>query len=125
MQVRRATRDDLNGIGRVADAVHWHGYRGLLAPATIRSLIRRDYGPPALKRRLLRGWLLVAEQAVCHPHGPVLVPAHQLLKAVQVPARGRAHQLFIASHPGLRPPGCSILDRHRNRCKRPHARASA
>jgi N-acetylglutamate synthase-like GNAT family acetyltransferase len=63
MQVRRATRDDLNGIGRIADAAHWHGYQGLLTPATISSLIRRDYGPSTLKRRLLRGWLLVAEHA--------------------------------------------------------------
>ena len=63
MQVRRATRDDLKGIGRVADAAHWHGYQGLLSPATISSLIRRDFGPSALKRRLLGGRLLVAEEA--------------------------------------------------------------
>ncbi len=61
MQVRRATRDDLLAIGRVADAAHWEAYDGLLPPETISGLLRRDFSPSSLKRRLLSGCVLVAE----------------------------------------------------------------
>jgi N-acetylglutamate synthase-like GNAT family acetyltransferase len=63
MLVRKATRDDLLAIGRVADVAHWQDYEGLLAPATISKLLRRDFSPSSLKRRLLTGSVLVVETA--------------------------------------------------------------
>ncbi|MFH1330351.1 MAG: GNAT family N-acetyltransferase [Actinomycetota bacterium] len=60
MEVRKAARDDLVGIGRVADAAHWDAYSGLLDPGTISSLLRRDFSPGAVRRRLLSGGVLVA-----------------------------------------------------------------
>lgn len=50
-------------IGRVADAAHWDAYSGLLDPATISALLRRDFSPGPLRRRLLAGRVLVAEEA--------------------------------------------------------------
>ena len=61
--MRRAQRADLIGIGRVADAAHWDAYSGLLGPAAIGALLRRDFAPSALRRRLLRGGVLVAVEA--------------------------------------------------------------
>ena len=58
--MRQAARDDLVGIGRVADAAHWEAYSGLLGPGTISALLRRDFSPGALRRRLLSGRVLVA-----------------------------------------------------------------
>jgi GNAT superfamily N-acetyltransferase len=60
VEVRKAARDDLVGIGRVADAAHWDAYSGLLDPGTIASLLRRDFSPGSVRRRLLRGGVLVA-----------------------------------------------------------------
>ncbi|MBN2114767.1 MAG: GNAT family N-acetyltransferase [Acidimicrobiia bacterium] len=60
MEVRAAGRDDLIGIGRVADAAHWEAYSALLGPRVISALLRRDYSPAAVRRRLLSGGLLVA-----------------------------------------------------------------
>lgn len=60
VEVRAAGRDDLVGIGRVADAAHWEAYSGLLAPRAISAMLRRDYSPGAVRRRLLSGELLVA-----------------------------------------------------------------
>ncbi len=60
MQVRRATREDLVEIARVADAAYWDTYAGLLKPDTIARLLGRDYSAAALGRRLLRGGVLVA-----------------------------------------------------------------
>jgi len=60
MQVRRATRDDLAEIARVADAAFWDTYAGLLKPDTIARLLGRDYSSAALRRRLLQGGVLVA-----------------------------------------------------------------
>lgn len=59
MIVRTAQREDLLGIGRVADAAHWASYDGLLRPDTIGQLITRDFGPSTLARRLLRGGMRV------------------------------------------------------------------
>lgn len=61
--MRAADRGDLIAIRQVADAAHWDTYEGLLKPDTIGRLLTRDYAPAALRRRLLRGSLLVAEAA--------------------------------------------------------------
>ena len=63
MEVRRAGRGDLVAIGRVADAAHWAVYPGLLEAKTISALLRQDFSPGPLRRRLLSGRLLVAEEA--------------------------------------------------------------
>lgn len=60
MIVRKGSRDDLLGIGRVAEAAHWASYEGLLRPDTIGQLILRDFSPSVLGRRLLRGGVVVA-----------------------------------------------------------------
>jgi len=60
VEVRKAARDDVVGIGRVADAAHWDAYSGLLDPGTISSLLRRDFSPGSVRRRLLSGEMLVA-----------------------------------------------------------------
>jgi GNAT superfamily N-acetyltransferase len=63
VEVRRAGKSDLLGIGRVADAAHWDAYSSLLDPATISALLRRDFAPGPLRRRLLSGGVLVAVEA--------------------------------------------------------------
>lgn len=63
MEVRRAVRGDLVAIGRLAETAHWEAYSGLLDPATVSGLLRRDFSPGALRRRLLAGDELVAEEA--------------------------------------------------------------
>ena len=63
MEIRRAGKDDLVGIGRVADAAHWDAYAGLLDPGTIAALLRRDFAPGPVRRRLLSGGVLVAIEA--------------------------------------------------------------
>ena len=63
VEVRRAGRGDLLAIGRVADAAHWDAYSGLLDSATIAALLRRDFSPGPLRRRLLSGRVQVAEEA--------------------------------------------------------------
>ena len=63
MIVRKAERQDLLGIGRIAEAAHWASYQGLLHPDTIGQLILRDFSPSALGRRLLRGGVFVATAA--------------------------------------------------------------
>lgn len=60
MEVRPARRGDLVGIGAIAQSSVWGAWGGLLRPDTLASVLARDYGPGALKRRLLRGDLLVA-----------------------------------------------------------------
>jgi len=60
VEVRAGGREDLIGIGRVADAAHWEAYSGLLAPRVVSEMLRRDYSPAAVRRRLLSGGLLVA-----------------------------------------------------------------
>lgn len=62
MEVRRAGRGDLAAIRRLAEQAHWEAYSGLLDPATVSGLLRRDFSPGALRRRLLAGELLVAEE---------------------------------------------------------------
>ena len=47
----------------MADAAHWDAYSGLLDSGVISSLLRRDYSPGALRRRLLSGGVLVAVEA--------------------------------------------------------------
>jgi GNAT superfamily N-acetyltransferase len=60
MIVRTATREDLLGIGRVAEAAHWTSFSDLLRPDTIGQIIARDFSPSVLARRLLRGGMHVA-----------------------------------------------------------------
>ncbi len=60
MEVRRAERGDLLGIGRVVNASCWETYAGLLKPSTINLVLETVYAPSLLKRRLLEGGLLVA-----------------------------------------------------------------
>jgi GNAT superfamily N-acetyltransferase len=61
MRVRRATREDLLGIARVAEAAQWATYGDLLSPVTIEAMLRRDFSPSTLRRRLLSGGMLLAE----------------------------------------------------------------
>jgi N-acetylglutamate synthase-like GNAT family acetyltransferase len=63
VEVRRAGRGDLTAVARVAEVTHWDAYAGLLDPATISGLLRRDFSPGALRRRLLSRQILVAEEA--------------------------------------------------------------
>ncbi len=60
MEVRKAAKGDVIGIGRVADVAHWDAYSGLLDPATISALLRRDFSPGSVRRRLLSGEVVVA-----------------------------------------------------------------
>ncbi len=86
MQVRKAIRDDLLAIGRVADLTHWQAYDGLLAPATISGLLRRDFSPSSLKRRLLSGCVLVAENegGVAGFADAEVADGHILLRSIAV-----------------------------------------
>lgn len=59
MIVRKGLREDLLGIGRVAEAAHWASYEGLLRPETIGRLVLREFSPSVLARRLLRGGVMV------------------------------------------------------------------
>jgi GNAT superfamily N-acetyltransferase len=61
MDVRPATRDDLLRIARVADTSIWESFSGLIGSAAIEVFLRRTYSPASLKRRLLSGRILVAE----------------------------------------------------------------
>jgi GNAT superfamily N-acetyltransferase len=72
MHIRRATKRDLADIGRVADAAHRETYDTLIGPAAISELVRREYSPASLKRRLLAGGVLVAEDG----GGEVIGVAH-------------------------------------------------
>jgi GNAT superfamily N-acetyltransferase len=63
MRIRKAARTDLAEIGRVADAAHREAYRSLIGPAAISEILSREYSPASLKRRLLSGGVLVAEDA--------------------------------------------------------------
>ncbi len=60
MEVRKALRSDLLGVGRVIHAAAWETYTGLLKPATISEILASLYSPSTLKRRLLEGGLAVA-----------------------------------------------------------------
>jgi GNAT superfamily N-acetyltransferase len=63
VEVRGAGRGDLVAIRELAEAAHWEAYTGLLDPATVSGLLRRDFSPGALRRRLLAGGVVVAEEA--------------------------------------------------------------
>jgi len=60
MIVRHASRDDLLGVGRVAEAAYWTSFSDLLRPDTVGQLVARDFSPSALGRMLLRGGMFVA-----------------------------------------------------------------
>lgn len=64
MELRRAIRDDLVSIARLADAAHWEIYAGLVKPDTIAQILHNEYSPSALKRRLLSGGVVVADSGV-------------------------------------------------------------
>lgn len=59
MEVRKAHRGDLLGVGRVVHAACWETYTGLLKPAVISEVLDTVYSPSNLKRRLLQGGLIV------------------------------------------------------------------
>ncbi len=63
VEVRRAGRGDLAAIARVAEAAHWDAYSGLLDSATVSELLRRDFSPGSLRRRLLSSRILLAKEA--------------------------------------------------------------
>jgi len=63
MRIRRAMKGDLAEIEKVAGAAYWETYRSLVGPAAISEMIHREYSPASLKRRLLSGGVLVAEDA--------------------------------------------------------------
>lgn len=48
-------------MGRVAEAAFWDTYAGLLKPDTIGRFLSTAYSPSGLRRRVLRGGLLVAD----------------------------------------------------------------
>ena len=60
MEVRRASKEDLVPIHRVAHAALWESFTGLLNPPTITALLERQFSPSSLKRRLLAGRVVVA-----------------------------------------------------------------
>jgi hypothetical protein len=60
MHVRSGIREDLLDIGRIAEAGFWDAYTGLLKPDTIGRMLMTDYSPSAVRRRLLRGGVVVS-----------------------------------------------------------------
>jgi GNAT superfamily N-acetyltransferase len=107
MRVRTAERRDLIAIRQVADAAYWDTYSGLLKPDTIGRLLIRDYSPSALRRRLLRGGLFVAER-----DGRIL----GFVDAILDPAEARV--TMIATDPGHRRRGVAtaLFDAVRSLC---------
>lgn len=85
VEVRRAGRGDLAAIARIAEVAHWETYSELLDPGTISALLRRDFSPGALRRRLLSTRILVAEE-----DGRVLGFAEAHLERDHVCLRGLA-----------------------------------
>lgn len=69
MRVRRARREDLAAIGRIAEAAMWDAYSTLLPPSAVESMISAGYSPGALRRRLIGGGLMVAVTADDQPVG--------------------------------------------------------
>ena len=86
------------GIGSVADSAHWDAYAGLLDPGTIAALLRRDFSPGALRRRLLAGEVLVAvEQGMVVGFADVRIEADQVrLKGLGTDPEWR--HLRVAAH---------------------------
>jgi GNAT superfamily N-acetyltransferase len=60
MEVRRAAKEDLVAIHRVAHAAVWDSFAGLLKPSTITALLEREFSPSNLRRRMLAGRVVVA-----------------------------------------------------------------
>jgi ribosomal protein S18 acetylase RimI-like enzyme len=69
MRVRRARREDLGSLGRIAEAGLTTSYCELLAPATVDEMLAVEFSPSALRRRMLSGNLLVAIGADEQPVG--------------------------------------------------------
>jgi GNAT superfamily N-acetyltransferase len=63
MEVRRAAKDDLVPIHRVAHAAMWDSFAGLLKPSTITAVLERQFSPSNLRRRLLAGRIVVATRS--------------------------------------------------------------
>lgn len=84
MEVRKAVRGDLAGIAGVAEAAHWDAYGGLLDPQVIAALLRRDYSPGPLRRRLLSGSVVVGTEGgrVVGFAAAVVTPDHVGLTAL-------------------------------------------
>ena len=92
MIVRKGAREDLLGIGRVAEAAHWASYEGLLRPETIGRLVLREFSPSALARRLLRGGVMVAtawDEIVGFADGAITPDAVHLSAIATDPAQRR------------------------------------
>jgi len=60
MRVRRARKEDLVDIGRIAESSLWDAYSALLPPASVEAMLHVGYSPGALRRRLIGGGLMVA-----------------------------------------------------------------
>jgi N-acetylglutamate synthase-like GNAT family acetyltransferase len=94
VEVRGAGRGDLVAIGQLAESAHWEAYSGLLDPVTISALLRRDFSPGALRRRLLTGGVVVAEES-----------GHLVGFAEGVVEGDRLRLTALAAHPGSRRSG--------------------
>lgn len=61
MEVRRANRNDLPGITGLLYGDYFRDMSALLSPPSITALVENDFSPTALKRRILEGSLVIAE----------------------------------------------------------------
>lgn len=69
MRVRRARRDDLEAVARIAQVGLAEAYSGLLPGAAVDLLLAAGFSPSVLLRRMLAGRLLVAVGADDRPVG--------------------------------------------------------
>ena len=60
MEIRPAARADLDAIGQMAYHAGWTSLSDVMYPGRAAALLDSHYSPPALKRSLLAGTLLVA-----------------------------------------------------------------
>jgi len=69
MRVRRAKREDLDVLARIAGEGYSSAYADLLEPGTVEGLVASTFSQSALLRRMLAGGLLVATGAEDRPIG--------------------------------------------------------
>lgn len=109
MEIRRATRGDVLAIGRVANSAFRATYAGLLKPETIGRFLGAAYSPSVIRRRMLQGGVVVAEDGdvVGFVDGVAAGDALEVSAIAVAPAarhRGVATALLRAvadRHPGL------------------------